>query len=429
MVPHLVTALTGPLGELEQRILEAAPAIERWFRLEWMEHAPLFYSAVDMRNSGFKIAAIDTDLFPQCWQYLPEQMLPLAVQAIHSVIEKTCPQARNLLIVPEHHRCGDAGYVRSLARLREILVLAGLDVRFGSIEAAHTSTQQLEMGGGQRLEVEPVQWSRSRLGLPGFDPCMIVLNNDLHEGIPGILEELPAQFLLPPVQSSWAVRRRWRHFELYEDLAKRLARMVGIDPWLIAPLFAAAPAHDVRDAASLAQLGERVEAVLQRVRRKYREYGITQAPFVTIWPEGARSEGEAVSVSGAADLCGERLAQLAGGSLDKVLSAKDFFIQEGLSTCEQLHDKSVQPRVCMIDRHVVGGFYRAIERDGVRDGGMSEAQILAASEASFEALAFAPTVRNAAAAPNRFYIYGVLARLSMLAASYELEKTMDWAQE
>jgi len=28
MVPHLVTALTGPINELEQRILESMPAIE-----------------------------------------------------------------------------------------------------------------------------------------------------------------------------------------------------------------------------------------------------------------------------------------------------------------------------------------------------------------------------------------------------------------
>ena len=42
MVPHLITALTGPINELEQRILESMPAVERWFRLEWMEHTPPF---------------------------------------------------------------------------------------------------------------------------------------------------------------------------------------------------------------------------------------------------------------------------------------------------------------------------------------------------------------------------------------------------
>ena len=34
MVPHLVTALNGPINELEARMLDSVPAIERWFRLE-----------------------------------------------------------------------------------------------------------------------------------------------------------------------------------------------------------------------------------------------------------------------------------------------------------------------------------------------------------------------------------------------------------
>ncbi len=54
MVPHLTTALTGPINELEARILESMPAIERWFRLEWMEHTPAFYAAVDLRNAGWR---------------------------------------------------------------------------------------------------------------------------------------------------------------------------------------------------------------------------------------------------------------------------------------------------------------------------------------------------------------------------------------
>ena len=33
MVPHLVTALTVPLLDLEKKILAATPAIERWYRM------------------------------------------------------------------------------------------------------------------------------------------------------------------------------------------------------------------------------------------------------------------------------------------------------------------------------------------------------------------------------------------------------------
>ncbi|MCX8518305.1 MAG: glutamate--cysteine ligase, partial [Rhodoferax sp.] len=103
MVPHLVTALTGPINELEQRILDSMSSIERWFRLEWMEHTPPFYSSVDVRNAGFKLAPVDTDLFPSRWNNLTAPMLPLAVQAAMVAIEKICPEARNLLIIPENN--------------------------------------------------------------------------------------------------------------------------------------------------------------------------------------------------------------------------------------------------------------------------------------------------------------------------------------
>ena len=79
MVPHLVTALTGPINELEQRILESTPVIERWFRLEWMEHTPSFYTSVDVRNAGFKLAPVDTNLYPGAWNHLTPEMMPLAL--------------------------------------------------------------------------------------------------------------------------------------------------------------------------------------------------------------------------------------------------------------------------------------------------------------------------------------------------------------
>ena len=103
MVPHLTTALTGPLLELERRILDNGTAVERWLRTQWLEHTPPFYSSVDLRNAGFKLAPVDTNLFPGGFNNLNPAFLPLCVQAAMSAIEKICPEARNLLLIPENH--------------------------------------------------------------------------------------------------------------------------------------------------------------------------------------------------------------------------------------------------------------------------------------------------------------------------------------
>ena len=119
MVPHLVTALNGPLLELEKKILDAMPAIERWFRLEWQDHTPPFYCSVDLRNAGFKLAAVDTNLFPGGFNNLSKEMLPLAVQAAMAAIEKYCLDARDLLLIPENHT-RNPFYLQHLARLIKI---------------------------------------------------------------------------------------------------------------------------------------------------------------------------------------------------------------------------------------------------------------------------------------------------------------------
>ncbi|MEQ1668749.1 MAG: glutamate--cysteine ligase, partial [Sulfuriferula sp.] len=47
MVPHLTTALTGPLLDLERHILGNTAKIERWFRSQWQAHNAPFYTSVD----------------------------------------------------------------------------------------------------------------------------------------------------------------------------------------------------------------------------------------------------------------------------------------------------------------------------------------------------------------------------------------------
>jgi glutamate--cysteine ligase len=291
MVPHLVTALTGPINELEQRILDATPVIERWFRLEWMEHTPPLYCAVDIRNAGFKLAPVDTNLYPDGWHNLSPDTLPLAVQAAQAAIEKICPEARNLLIVPENGK-HSSFYLASLQRLQEIFRMAGLNVRLGSDRPG--AQAQHQPGAARRREADPGAGAAHALqaGLKHFDPCTILLNNDLSAGAPGILEDLHEQYLLPPLQAGWSVRRKSRHFQCYDEVSKRFGKLLGIDPWLINPLFATCGEIDLQAPDGGECLRTHVDALLTKVRRKYKEYGIADKPFVVVKADqGTRGMG------------------------------------------------------------------------------------------------------------------------------------------
>ena len=423
MVPHLITALTGPINELEQRILDSMPAIERWFRLEWMEHTPPFYTSVDVRNAGFKLAPVDTNLYPGGWNNLTNEMLPLAVQAAMAAIEKICPEARNLLLIPENHT-RNTFYLSNVAQLARIFNMAGLNVRVGSINPEIKENTTIELPNGDVVTLEPVIRNKSRLGLKDFDPCTILLNNDLSAGIPGILEDLHEQFLLPPLHAGWCVRRKSQHFACYEEVAKRFGKLLGIDPWLINPMFSQCGAVDFNDSAGLESLRSNVDTVLTKTRRKYKEYGINEKPFVVVKADNGTYGMGIMMVRDVKDL--EALNRKTRNKMSVIKdgqSVNEVIIQEGVLTNERINDAVAEPVVYMMDRYVVGGFYRVHAERGVDEN-------LNAPGASFVPLAFEqsahtpqPGVKAGASVPNRFYMYGVIGRLAMLAASYELETT------
>ncbi len=423
MVPHLVTALNGPINELEARILDSMPAIERWFRLEWMEHTPPFYTSVDLRNAGFKLAPVDTRLFPAGFNNLTPEMLPLSVQAAMAAIEKICPEAKNLLLIPDRSP-RNSFYLMSLRRLVQIFSQAGLNVRLGSLDPAITAPTTVALPDGDSLVLEPLLRSKRRLGLKNFDPCTILLNDDLSSGVPELLKGLHEQYLLPPLHAGWTLRRRSNHFQSYEEVAKKFAKLLGMDPWLINLMHGRCGEVNFDEKAGLDCVQTNVDALLTKIRRKHKEYGINEKPFVVVKADNG-SQGRGImtlrDTKDLANIAPSCLQALRGA--DGAAPVTEVIIQEGVPTYERVNAALAEPVVYMIDRYVVGGFYRVHAEAGNDEG-------LTGPGARHVPLAFAeghhlprPGAKPGASAPNRFYMYGVIGRLAMLAASYELEAT------
>lgn len=423
MVPHLVTALTGPINELEQRILESMPAIERWFRLEWMEHTPPFYTSVDVRNAGFKLAPVDTNLFPGGWNNLTPEMLPLAVQAAMAAIEKICPEAKNLLLIPERHT-RNTFYLANVQRLVQIFTQAGLNVRLGTLDEAIQEPTRVGLPDGSSLLMEPLVRSKRRLGLKDFDPCTILLNNDLSAGLPKVLDNIHEQYLLPPLHAGWAVRRKSNHFHSYEEVAKKFAKLLGMDSWLINPLYAQCGKVNFAEGSGIECVQSNADALMSKIRRKYKEYGINEKPFVIVKADNGTYGMGIMTVRDAKEL--EDIGRRTKNKMSVIKDGQEVtevIIQEGVPTYERMNEAVAEPVVYMLDRYVVGGFYRVHADRGIDEN-------LNAPGAQFVPLAFAeshhlprPGEKPGASAPNRFYMYGVIGRLAMLAASYELEAT------
>jgi len=421
MVPHLTTALNGPLLDLERRFLSAMPTIEHWFRAQWQEHAVPFYASVDLRNSGFKLAPVDTNLFPGGFNNLNPDFLPLCVHAMQGAVEKICPEARGVLLIPENHT-RNLFYLQNVEQIVTILKQAGMRVRVGSLLPEIVAATEIALPNGGALTLEPLVRRGNRLGLEGFDPCVVLLNNDLSGGVPEILKNLE-QAIFPPLSAGWYTRRKSQHFAAYDRVANEFAKLLDIDPWLINPYFATCGQINFHERVGEECLAAQVDGILQKMRLKYAEYGVKHDPFVIVKADAGTYGMGIMTVKDAAEITGLNRKQRNKMAVVKEgLQVHDVLVQEGVYTFENINQAVAEPVVYMVDHFVVGGFYRVHTGRGVDEN-------LNAPGMHFVPLAFESccTLPNPDCAPddtpNRFYAYGVVARLALLAASLELEES------
>lgn len=422
-VPRLKTAHCGPLYHVEAKILNQVPVIETWFRKKWQETPPPLTASVDLRHGGFKIAPVDTNLFPAGFNNLNPDFIPLCVQAMQSTLQEQFPHCTEILLIPESHT-RNLFYLKSFSILKKILVKAGFIVRIGTlnpeIQAPLTVfLDEVKKEQGPWLLLEPIIKKGNKLTLSDFSPCLIILNNDLSSGIPDILQNLE-QPILPPVQLGWDTRLKSTHFNFYNAAVAEFSQLIDLDPWLINPLFSAVDGVDFMSGEGVAALADKTDALLQAIREKYALYGVEDEPFVAVKADNGTYGMSVMMVQEGKQLLElnrkqrTRMAAIKGSrKVDRVI------VQEGVYTFETMGEGQVaEPVVYMIGQYVVGGFYRVHQSKGI-------AENLNAPGMHFEPLAFTEPCNSpcddldVVECPNRFYAYGVIARLAALAAARE----------
>ena len=432
------------LQAFERQILSNQTKIEAWFRSKWKEHKPPFYGSVDIRNAGYKMASIDMNLFPGGFNNLNPNFIQLASHAALDAVERACPQAKSVLIVPENHT-RNTFYLQNVYALSNILRNAGFEVRLGSINPEITEPVELETALGDTVTLEPLQRTRGRVHLAdGFSPCLILLNNDLSAGVPDILKDI-SQTVLPPLHGGWTTRRKTAHFSAYNDVAAEFAALVGMDEWQINPYFEQISGLNFQEREGEDALADAVERMLAKIQAKYDEKGIADQPFVIVKADAGTYGMGVMSVKSADEVRGlNRKNRNKMAKIKEGLEVSEVIVQEGIYTYETLHGAVSEPVVYMMDRFVVGGFFRVHEGRGADENlnatGMSFVPLnhaipVAESDQNdecgrrvFEQWQELGVPQTKAADPdcgcNRLYVYGVMARLSLLAAAVELERTV-----
>lgn len=417
-VPQLATALKGPLLSIEQKLLDNKAAIESWFRCQFRNTPAPFYASVDLRNAGFKLAPVDTNLFPAGFNNLHPDLRPLAITAVQHGIERFCPVTDGVLIIPENHT-RNLYYLENLCTLASLILDAGYSVRIGSLNPEISAPTAIDLPSGRPLTLEPIVRDGNRVGVQGFFPCAVLLNNDLAAGTPELLTDIE-QVLLPPVELGWHSRTKSGHFGHYRKIAQEFAELIDCDPWFFDPMFTTCDGLDFKTGTGTDRLMTQASQLLDEIRQAYEAHQIDQTPYLIVKADAGTYGMGVMSVQDPQELLAlNKSARKKMTSGKEGLSSEQVIIQEGVYTFETVQDAVAEPVIYMIDHAVVGGFYRVHTGKTATDNLNSPGMF-------FEPLAFSdaciqPDDRlNPDAAPNRFYAYGVVARLALVAAAREL---------
>ena len=420
IVPHLTTALTGPLQNLERIILNNQTTIESWFRNAWRDVQIPFYASVDIRNSGYKIAPVDTNLFPSGFNNLNSSFESLCIHAAQMAIEHTQLPIDKILIIPENHT-RNLFYLENIASLQSIIQKAGFEVRIGTLMEDITTPTRIELDSSNTVLLEPIRRDQNRILVDNFNPDLILLNNDLTGGEPDMFKNIE-QKITPPTSLGWSSRLKSNHFNFYQKVAKEFAELIGVDPWLIDPMFRNCGKVDFMKREGVDCLSSNVKSLLEAINTKYNDHDIDYAPFVMVKADAGTYGMGVMSIRSQ-----DEISELNRKERTRMATTKEgqkvsqVIIQEGVYTHETWGDEETvaEPVVYMMDRQVVGGFYRV-------HGKRTTSQNLNTPGMRFEPLAFLDCCSTpepnleADCHQNRFYTYGVIGRLALLAASHEI---------
>ena len=407
------TPQTRVVQQLDTLLKQREAAVQDWLENQRDVFGAPFYSSVDLRHAGFKLAPVDTNLFPAGFNNLSAAARVRAAAQMQRCFAKI--DVKRVLVIPENHT-RNLNYLENLVVLQLILQAAGVAVEIGSL-LAEGEPLQLVSAGGTPLTQYPLLKEGNRLSTStGFVPDLILLNNDLTSGLPEILRGI-TQPIAPRPGLGWHRRRKSIHFDAYDKIATEFALTFDIDPWLLTTETHRCGHVNFADRQGLECVALGVERVLARVRAHYTRYGITQNPYVFIKSDaGTYGMGIMTAHSGDEVMEINKKGRNKMSTIKEGVQSTEVIIQEGVPTACSVDGFAAEPMLYLVRGVAVGGAYRVNrERDSegnLNASGMYFAPMCDETEAAAHA--------GAVAMPEcSFGAFGLVAALAALAATQE----------
>lgn len=391
------------LSEIQSIIENQGTSIEAWFAEKFKQYPPFIYNSVDLRYSGHKITAVDTNIFPAGFNNLSAAARDASALELKKYLHKDI--AKILLITEFHTR--NLKYLENISTLKKIIENTGREVFLASFNPEFTQAINIEDALGQELTIYPLERKNdSIITINGYEPDLIIFNNDLTSGSPEILKNIK-QEIIPPTGMGWYRRTKYEHFQKYNHIASEFAKEFNFDPFFITTELGFCKKVNFKERKGLECIALETEKTLQRINEKYKQHNITSEPYVYIKANQGTYGMGIMTAKNADDVFAvNKKTRNKMNSLKSKKLNEQILIQEGIETIDNYQGAPCEPFIYLINGKATGSILRInANKDAQTNLNSTGAEFIAAD--------------NLKDFSTKLPTYAVIAQLAALAAKME----------
>jgi glutamate--cysteine ligase len=328
---------------LDQLVKNSKSKILDWIEAEYNNSPKPIYTSVDIRNAGFKIAHVDTNIFPSGFNNASDGSKEIALKLLASYMQSNFPKVRKMLLVPENFT-RNINYLKNLKVLEGLFSKAGFQVKVGSPYI----TEEFPVAELD-LHIYPISKKENEVYIGTFIPDLLVLNNDLTLGLHEIFKNIK-QPIIPNTNLGWFKRRKTNHFNAHSEIAEKFAKEFGFDSWLISTYVQSCGNIDFRKKQGIECIANKVEEMLASIKAKYSENNIKSEPFIFIKSDMGTYGMGVMPVKSAEEVL--HINKKHRHSMDVIkhgVHNSDVIIQEGVPTIELTDNHAAESMAYLIN--------------------------------------------------------------------------------
>lgn len=345
--------------ELTQKLEENRELISEWMANKRSEVPIPIYGSVDIRDAGWKVAVVDANHFPAGFNNTSPEDEPHLAALLKNHINRKHEGCTWVHLYPESHT-RNPGYVENVATIKRLIESAGFRCTVGSPELEEHGSLDGITGP---LKLDAVEIDGENLLIDGQKPCLVLLNNDLTEGMVG---GIGAHQVSPPPHMGWQRRRKSEHYECLQSYVNEIAEILEIDPWHLLSSWFVSEDKCLEKESCRQMLAAEVDEFLARIEAKYQTLGIDRDPVAFI-----KNDRGTYGLGIMAVKSGSELLNLSNRKFKRLMYSKggvdveNFLIQEGVPTAINTDEGApVEPVVYLVDGEAASWFYRINAKKG-----------------------------------------------------------------